>query len=282
MITPVMISPAAAMSLASSLISGELYGDVKLLIQGVNKHADSEVYAVVIARFKKFKKDIDRLVYLRCDRERKTSLNSVGFERRLHSDTRLIKCSFSVVVKRNQKGRWYLEIIRNEDHNHTATLAVAHSALRKLVMIAEIRKSITSLIKVKVKSSQILTYLRLNANEDNSLFIRHNIYNAKTYLKRKTLDVLSFIQALLQNLKRKDWFWQYEKNEFDRIIKLFFSQLSCSDLLKLNSEILFINCTYKTNRYKILLLIIIEVTLLNIIFYVEFCFMSAEKTANYI
>ncbi len=42
------------------------------------------------------------------------------------------------------------------------------------------------------------------------------------------------------------------------------------------------NCTYKINRYKMSLLIITEVTALNTSFFVGFCFMEAEKTANYV
>ena len=95
---------AGPMSLTSPPVSKEIYDDAKLLIEELNKHAESEGYAVVIARFKKFKKGVDRLVYIRCDREGKASLNSAGFERRLHSDTRLMKCSFSAVGKRNEKG----------------------------------------------------------------------------------------------------------------------------------------------------------------------------------
>ena len=101
LVSAVSAAPVGTMSLASSLISGKLYDDVKLLIQGINEKAGSESYAVVIARFKKFKKDVNRIVYLRCDREEKAVLNEVSFERRLHSDTRIMKCSFSVVVKRN-------------------------------------------------------------------------------------------------------------------------------------------------------------------------------------
>ena len=94
---------AGLMSLTSSSVSKKIYDDAKLLIEGLNKHAGPEGYAVVIARFKKFKKDVNRLVYIRCDREEKASLNSASFKRRLHSDTRLMKCSFSVVDKRNEK-----------------------------------------------------------------------------------------------------------------------------------------------------------------------------------
>ncbi len=90
------------MSLTSSPVSREVYNDAKLLIEGLNKHAEPESYAVVTARSKKSKKDVDRIVYIRCDRGGKASLNSEDFERRLHSDTRLMKCSFSAVGKPNE------------------------------------------------------------------------------------------------------------------------------------------------------------------------------------
>ena len=49
---------------------------MKLLIEGLNKHAGPEGYVVVIARSKKSKKGVDRIVYIRCDRGGKASLNS--------------------------------------------------------------------------------------------------------------------------------------------------------------------------------------------------------------
>ncbi len=87
---------------------------------------------------------------IRCDRERKAGLNSEGFGRRLHSDTRLMECSFSAVGKRNEDGDWYLEVIRNGSHNHTSTLASAHLALRRLAMTEE---SISSLTKAGIEFS---------------------------------------------------------------------------------------------------------------------------------
>jgi len=52
-------------------------------------------------------------------------------------------------------------------------------------------------------------------------------------------------------------------------------------LLRKNLEMLIINCIYKTNKYKILLLIIIEVTYLNISFFIIFCFIKDEIFNNY-
>ena len=49
-----------------------------------------------------------------------------------------------------------------------------------------------------------------------------------------------------------------------------------------NHEVLLMNCTYKINKYKISLLIIIEVISLNIIFYVNFCFMKEKRHNDYV
>ena len=53
-------------------------------------------------------------------------------------------------------------------------------------------------------------------------------------------------------------------------------------MLKRNCEILIKNYIYKINRYKILLLIIIKIIALNIFFFVNFYFMIAKKTFNYV
>jgi hypothetical protein len=144
-VSPFSIIFVDLMSLTSSFVSRKIYDDVKLLIEGLNKHAESESYAVVIACFKKFKKDVDRIVYIRCDHEGKASLNSANLERRLHSDTRLMKCSFNVVDKR------MTDILKS--YETRITIISAHSALRRLAMTEKIRESIISLIKVEIEIS---------------------------------------------------------------------------------------------------------------------------------
>ncbi len=73
-----------------------------------------------------------------------------------------------------------------------------------------------------------------------------------------------------------------KKKEYnDELQFLFFTSKCMQKLLRLNMEILIINCTYKTNRYKMPLLIIIGVIALNITFYVAFCFMKGESYSDY-
>ncbi len=68
-----------------------------------------------------------------------------------------------------------------------------------------------------------------------------------------------------------------EKLEF-----LFFTSKCMQKLLRENFEILIMNCIYKINKYKMLLLIIIDVTSLNIFYYVVFCFMKGESFDDYV
>ena len=66
------------------------------------------------------------------------------------------------------------------------------------------------------------------------------------------------------------------------MIHLFFINKHCDNFLKVNLQIFLMNCIYKMNYYKLLLMIINEIIFFNILFYVVFCFFIAEKEKNYI
>ena len=67
----------------------------------------------------------------------------------------------------------------------------------------------------------------------------------------------------------------------NRMQRFFFAKNFFQNIIKLNSKIYLINCIYKINRYRMSLCIIIDVTSLNIIFYVVFCFLFNERMQNY-
>ena len=68
----------------------------------------------------------------------------------------------------------------------------------------------------------------------------------------------------------------------DRIERLFFISSSMQQMLARNPDVLILDCTYKTNRYKMSLLVITEVTNLNTSFYADFCFLRSENIENYV
>jgi len=91
-------------------------------------------------------------------------------------------------------------------------------------------------------------------------------------------------QALMKYLaESSDWYVDSKKKEYnDELQFLFFTPKCMQKLLSLNMEILIMDCTYKTNRYKMPLLIITGVTALNTTFYAAFCFMKGENYSDYV
>ena len=63
---------------------------------------------------------------------------------------------------------------------------------------------------------------------------------------------------------------------------MFFIKKTLEKLLKTNPKVLIMNPTYKTNRYKLPLLIISEVTTLNTSFYIAFGFILHETADDYV
>ena len=264
------------MSLKSSS-EDQLYFFADVAFNVVNEHADSQNYAVVIARTKAFKTEVRRKIWMRCDREDKH--RELENQIRIHESSRLIECSFNVVAKR-VKDEWALKIVSSE-HNHSSTLTETHSILRRMTMTEKIQLNIARQIRIQNRSSKILLILRLDVDEKFSLFHSRDIYNAKIAIRRKALESLTSVQILMRQLNDDDWKFDYQKNDRDQITHLFFFKASSHRILKINHEILLMNCIYKINRYKMSLLIIIDQTALHIIFYVAFVFIFDEKEENY-
>jgi hypothetical protein len=109
-----------------------------------------------------------------------------------------------------------LKII-NDQHNHSFILIDSHSAQRKIALTDEIRNDISRQLKIQIAFSQIFTSFRIlnltievNMNDSknsiilNSMLKFRDIYNLKAKFRRQSWKFLTFIQALICELKRKD------------------------------------------------------------------------------
>lgn len=113
------------------------------------------------------------------------------------------------------------------------------------------------------------------------MFRIQDIYNLKTKMRRQFFESLISIQALLQALNKDDWSFEYKTDVNQNLTHLFIIRNSFQELWLKNHEILVINFIYNINRYKMPLLIISDQTVLNINFYVGFCFMRQKKVFDY-
>ena len=271
---------------------GQSFESLKDVVLRINEHAGPRGYAVVLARTKKSKLGVTRKAWLICDRGRKT--REPRGQNRRHTSSRLNECPFSVIAKRDQDiDGWIIEVI-NPDHNHSATLAGAHPALRKLAMTPEVKDEISRALTVQIQPSKIISSLRVpdpvtGVNFDdpsdpvivNPMFKPRDIYNMKAHIRREILGPLTPVQALIRELDQGDWFYELQKDDLDHITHLFFVKGTSKKMLKWNHEVLVIDCTYKTNRYRMPLLVISGQTALTTNFYVAFCFTAKETHSDY-
>lgn len=277
----------------SSPSEGETFLNLEALLQFINLHAGPQGYAVVLARTKCSKKGVKRKAFVRCNRGGKSP--GVHGERRIHESSRMIECPFSVVAKL-EDCHWSF-IVRNDQHNYDATLPGSYPKLRKLALTKQVQIEIARQTKIQVflsspifedsrlinqiAPSKILSGLRLGANKESPMFKARDVYNAKAVNRREGLGSLSPVQALMKELNGKEWDFNFQINCANRLTHLFFSRRSSQKILELNPEILVMNCTYKTNRYRMPLLVITGQTGLNTTFYVAFAFMDSEFTGCY-
>ena len=256
----------------------------------MNRHVKEKEYAITKKRSKKNKSSLVNKTWIACDQNQKFKYKDQ--EHRLHIFSRVTECSFECIAKlkndeknvsvnENQK-IWSL-MIKHDAHNYSSSLSAAHSAQRKLTMTTDVLREIAKKQRKDSSTKQIMIDLRMNANEENSFFKTRDIYNAIAHLRKEELDSLTSTQTLMRDLSDNDkWFMKIEKNDLQRLQYLFFTSNFMQKLLIENLEVLIMNCIYKTNRYKMPLLIIIDVTNLNIFFYVDFCFMKDERFNDYV
>ncbi len=151
-------------------------------------------------------------------------------------------------------------------------------------MTSEVIREIEKEVRKGSAAAFILTGLRLDLDEENPVFKPQDIWNARAQIKAQSLGSLTPTQAVMRALNDKEtWHMKSKKKLYSEKLEfLFFTSECMQKLLRENSEILIMNCTYKTNKYKMPLLIIIDVTSLNIFYYVAFCFMKGESFGDYV
>lgn len=257
------------------------YPTLNFLISELNDHAGPEGYAVVLQRTKKSKLGVTRKAWIICDRGRKPH-EPVGRDRR-HGSSRHVACPFKLTafVEEDTSFPWFLEMIE-PSHNHDPSEPGAHPALRRKAMSGETQDEISRQLSINVAPSQVLSSLRVDDPAVNNAHItRRDIYNINADLRRRNLGSLTAIQALIRELDRDDWVYEMKKDNQNRVTHLFFSKGSCQQLLKDNHEVLTMDCTYKTNRFKMPLMVINGQTSMHSTFFAAFAFLAHETADDY-
>lgn len=251
------------------------YDSREELLRAAKDWAANNGYAITIAR-SNAKKGV---VYLQCDRggSYRNRHHLEENQRRRKTGSRLTGCPFSAVGTSVQDV-WFLRV-REKDHNHDPSAApTAHPSLRRFDegQMEEIRQ----LSRVGAQPRTIVAALRGEGTNISSITAR-DVYNARVQIRAENLAGKTPIQTLIEELEEKEFVWEVKTNEAGRITHLFFAPRQGLALYQAYPEVPLLDCTYKTNKFKMPLLNVVGFTGLNTTFYVAFAFLRGEKEEDY-
>ena len=194
--------------------------------------------------------------------------------------TRLINCPFAASAHFHKKLNHWKFNVTNPRHNHESSLdPAAHTANRKLT--DTLYEDMKRLGEAGLKPSAILEALKKTHPEESILATISTIYTARKKAQQEMLQGISPIVHLNRTLADSD-FTTHTKVDHDGELKALFFCHSCSiKLLSKYHYLLLLDCTYKTNKYKMPLLHITGITGSSKTFSVAFCFLSHETQDYY-
>ncbi|KAF7147655.1 hypothetical protein RHSIM_Rhsim03G0114700 [Rhododendron simsii] len=244
------------------------------LLDRVRKVALKEGFVTTIKKSKQ-----GCYVIIGCDRGGKYRGTSVPLnERKKISGSRLINCPFELWGKKKGSECWKVEI-KNASHNHEPSKDMSGHPYCRRFSNEEIL-SIKRMTTAGIPPRQILTSLR--QSNPNCKAIARTVYNAKANITKVVLAGRTMIQALFDELGQGDFTFDIKRDGNGRLTHLFFAHPSSIALTKSYPYVFVMDCTYKTNKYKMPLLDIVGVSSFNGSFYSCFAFMQKEEEGDYV
>jgi hypothetical protein len=237
----------------------------------LKKHGIENGYGFYLKQSRPFYAVVRTRFYYRCDKSRQ--YQSTASVRKTGSRT--TGCPFSVIIGQDcDQDQWRLQV-QNGSHNHIPSLnPSAHHVFRKR---SEAQKElINSMTKAGSAPKQIFTAIR---QEDPNTFIAcEDIRNDRVSTRARELGPRTPIEALLDTISTDEWVFSVKTDSENRVQYLFFAHQKQVELLRANPDVLMMDCTYRTNKYKYPLLHILGSTNLNTFFSAGFCFMRNESS----
>jgi hypothetical protein len=236
-------------------------------------HGMQHSYSLVLKRSKPHNSDLKTRYYYHCDRFRTYHLSAT----KLNASTRATACPFKLVIfKVKHSEQWKLEVL-DKHHNYSPSInPSAHNVYRKRTTAQ--KEVIELMTNAGARPMQILAAIQ-SENQD-TLVTATDIRGEREAIRERYLDGRCPIEALLDDLSTADWVFAVKKND-NRIQNLFFAHQKQIGLLLANPDVLWMDCTYRTNKYRLPLLHILGCTNLQTYFSAGFCFLSSETHADY-
>jgi hypothetical protein len=248
------------------------------LFKSINAWAATKGYAFTTGKSTKSTSGRWKVTYA-CDRS--CHPPSTSRERQRNTTTRGTSCPFSVLAKESlDKSTWSLQYRPDKRfslHNHAPSQhPSAHPVHRTLS--EEVKSKVASLSNAGIAPKDIRTYIR---QDGNSLATQQDIYNRMAATRRDSCEGQSTIHALASQLDKEGFWSRMQVIPDGRVTSVLFAHPDSLAYLQAYPDILFLDCTYKTNKYGMPLLDMIGVDACQRSFCIAFAFLSGETEDDY-
>ena len=263
---------------------GGVYNSEHEMQKALNDFSKQHGYSIIKEGTGRDRRGLKNKIYFRCTRGGEAEDTSTG---KREAASKRIKCPFKAYGILTEDSKWRFEKIMDETHNHEGLDQGNHTKLRQYFMTEEVRAHIAELHRRGIAPKKILSSVRGkygNGDPNNPEIGPKDIYNAVAKIREMELGNMTPIQALNVQLHSDStkWFVRVNKDPMTQeVTHLFWINRASMDILRINGEIMLLDCTYKTNRYKMPLCIGTGTTALNTSFYAGMALLKGEKLEDY-
>lgn len=163
-------------------------------------------------------------------------------------------------------------------HNHEPSSDTsAHPSLRRLTneQVQKVRR----MTKAGQAPRAIWAVLKQEYSDLN--ITMSDLYSLRGYFRTQGLGARTSIQAFLQTMQEGEIFHRYKLDEEGHVTHLLFAHPSSIELFRNHSDILLLDCTYNSNRFKMSLLNMAGATGMDTTLQIALAFLRAETSADY-
>ncbi|MBW0553805.1 hypothetical protein O181_093520 [Austropuccinia psidii MF-1] len=245
---------------------------LEILWQHVHNVDRDKGYAVSILRFNITHNQIE----IGCDWSWTPNPNKNSFKT---VTSRNLDCPFILYSRKySKKTTWALKV-KNPEYSHDATENImAHSSFRKF---NEQETSKISQISESMLMPRKIQAQLCSQRESDRPSILQEIYNQVKRINKDKLQGRRPIYALIDTLKQENFVCSSERDADRHITSLFFTHPLSIKLLNGFPHVIIMDCTHKTNKYKIPLFHIVGFSSTNKTFSGAFCLIKNETETSY-
>ncbi|XP_026437109.1 protein FAR-RED ELONGATED HYPOCOTYL 3-like [Papaver somniferum] len=194
------------------------------------------------------------------------------------TSSKKIQCLFRIVFKRHHETHiWSLYSIPDGRHNHPPPKCLlGHPAYARFKphQMEKVRQ---------MKGCRPLKILNaIRAEDKTNLSTISTIYAAKATIKRTEWDGRLIMEQSEWLAEKLNYAMQTKVGPGDKVTHVFLAHPRMVDLAQCFYQVLFIDCTYKTNRYNMPMLNVVSHTSDKQSFTVAWCFIEKEEIEDYV